>query len=560
MRVIVVGVLLFLSVGLILCQSLVNEYVEKEINLETNLVNLKLNVNVRNAGDRPATSYDVYFTKDEAAHISDVWGIAGNSGKRVRLSLANDAKGAKVSFRLPTPIGAGETQNIHILAVLTHAVTAFPAEITQSQNQLMVYEGNLYLYSPYTTEKIKVSVKTFSPSIESYTHKKPFTAKSNVISYGPYSNVAPFSTENVRVHYLNNFPFMTLTNVLKEVEVSHWGHISFEEHVDLAHTGAKLTGGFSRLDYQRNPQKSPSHFRLVVAQLPASSSGIYYRDVIGNVSTSRVRVEAPENGEAYTHFEIFPRYLLFGGWKTQFYFGYVAPLSEFLGITKDGLYSLNVPFGTTIVNPVVDQLTVNIILPEGVSDVQVSGVDGLEESRSVRKTYLDTKGRTVVTLKKSNVVGGNTDTLTVTYRVASLSLFTEPILLIGGFFVLFLFIIFAKRFQLTIGQAQKTLKKAKDEALELSIKLQKIDSEIKSLSSSEGETKAASDKVKQLVASFKSEIPEGFSVQARLGAFEKAALELVSQKKGANAKDAKKRGEDYEKAFKELDSEFTSKL
>ena len=166
---------------------------------------------------------------------------------------------------------------------------------------------------------------------------------------GPYKNVAPFSAAELRVHYQNNYPFMTLTDVVREVEVSHWGHIFFEEHVSVAHTGAQLKviypnmtqrhtptyqtsrrqlllcpaaldlvhsicpltfpnplafvcpqGGFSRLDYQRNPPAgTPSHFRVMVAKLPASSYSLYYRDVIGNISTSRAHVRSPGHSSCY---------------------------------------------------------------------------------------------------------------------------------------------------------------------------------------------------------------------------------------------------------------------
>jgi oligosaccharyltransferase complex subunit alpha (ribophorin I) len=184
---------------------------------------------------------------------------------------------------------------------------------------------------------------------------------------GPFASTSAFSTEELKVHFQNNYSFMTLTDVVREVEVSHWGHISFEEHIDMAHTGAKLKGTFSRLDFQRNPSGSPSHFRAIKAHLPASAHSLYYRDVIGNISSSRAHVNVPSSGEAFTKLELFPRYLLFGGWKTKFYYGWVAPLSEFLGIAQDGSYSLRVPFGTAIVGAVVDNLETRVILPEGAS-------------------------------------------------------------------------------------------------------------------------------------------------------------------------------------------------
>ena len=53
------------------------------------------------------------------------------------------------------------------------------------------------------------------------------------------------------VHYENNTPFLTVTNMERLIEVSHWGNIAVEETYDMAHSGAKLKGSFSRYDYQR---------------------------------------------------------------------------------------------------------------------------------------------------------------------------------------------------------------------------------------------------------------------------------------------------------------------
>jgi oligosaccharyltransferase complex subunit alpha (ribophorin I) len=94
------------------------------------------------------------------------------------------------------------------------------------------------------------------------------------------------------IHYNNHFPFVKFSSMVREVEVSHWGSIAVEEIYELQHAGAKLAGGFSRIDYQmmrQGPGASPS-FRELVATLPAHASNIYYRDQIGNISTSSVKV------------------------------------------------------------------------------------------------------------------------------------------------------------------------------------------------------------------------------------------------------------------------------
>ena len=86
--------------------------------------------------------------------------------------------------------------------------------------------------------------------LSSYTKAAPVKVEGKVIKYGPYTDVKPYTVAPIRVHYVNNQPFATFTEVLKEIEISHWGNIAVEEQIDMKHTGAKLKGGFSRIDYQ----------------------------------------------------------------------------------------------------------------------------------------------------------------------------------------------------------------------------------------------------------------------------------------------------------------------
>lgn len=55
----------------------------------------------------------------------------------------------------------------------------------------------------------------------------------------------------LRVHAENNSPFLTVTSMERIIELSHWGNIAVEEHIEMRHTGANLKGPFSRYDYQR---------------------------------------------------------------------------------------------------------------------------------------------------------------------------------------------------------------------------------------------------------------------------------------------------------------------
>ena len=62
----------------------------------------------------------------------------------------------------------------------------------------------------------------------------------------------------MKIHSENNTPFLTITSLERIVEVSHWGNIAVEEHIEVRHTGAILKGPFSRYDYQRTQDQGAS--------------------------------------------------------------------------------------------------------------------------------------------------------------------------------------------------------------------------------------------------------------------------------------------------------------
>lgn len=68
----------------------------------------------------------------------------------------------------------------------------------------------------------------------------------------------------------------------------------------------------------REPQTfGQTAVRGFLAHLPAGAHSIYFKDAIGNISTSQVRV-----GVQSTEVILTPRYPLYGGWQAEFILGY----------------------------------------------------------------------------------------------------------------------------------------------------------------------------------------------------------------------------------------------
>ena len=152
---------------------------------------------------------------------------------------------------------------------MDNVLKMYPAEVSQKESQLVLFNGNHYAFLPYKVKTQTTKVTLTSSTIESYTKLKPVSQNDNVITYGPYKDVEAFSNDDMSIHYENNSPFLEITKLERTIELSMWGNIAIEEIVDVRHVGAKLKGSFSRLEYQRENSgvSSVKKFKTV---LPAS--------------------------------------------------------------------------------------------------------------------------------------------------------------------------------------------------------------------------------------------------------------------------------------------------
>ena len=184
----------------------------------------------------------------------------------------------------------------------------------------------------------------------------------NKIVYGTFNDIKPLSLSSATFHYEYLPPILTVTSLRREIEISHWGNnLAVEEHYALTHHGAKMDQEFNRVKYQLASHVSDQTNVLekLVFKLPKEAKDIYYRDEVGNVSTSNFR-----NEKHISTLEIRPRFPLFGGWKTTWYMGYNVPLKNFLRYAK-GRYMLKVLFVENVQSMVIDDTELKVILPEG---------------------------------------------------------------------------------------------------------------------------------------------------------------------------------------------------
>lgn len=432
--------------------------VDRTIDLTSQVAKVHSRIVLKNVGTSAENSFHLAFEDNLFKHLA-YFEVKTKKSDDDTLEHSKtkegDAKGVFYKVKLPSALAPGKSANYEIESVYTHILTPFPEKIGQSEKQLVVYKANTVFYSPYKVEEQKTIVKLSSATIESFSRLKPTSSGDSTITYGPYKGSNPFRTHELRIHFENNSPFLAVNEMMRWIELSQWGNIAVEETYHMSHDGARLKGHFSRYDYQRTPTHAAiKSFKTV---LPSAARDVYYRDEIGNISTSNMLMK-----EDSVEVEIRPRFPLFGGWQTRYYMGYNIPAYEYLH-HKGDQFILKMRLADHVFDDfVVDKLVVKIVLPEGASNINMKTPYEVKRGKDeLHKTYLDTTGRTVVVLIKDNVVENHIQDFELHYTFKKIQMLHEPFLCVAAFYILFISVIAMVRLDFSI---------TKDEAKESKMK------------------------------------------------------------------------------------------
>jgi len=436
---------------------------ERSLDISSQLVKMNHKVSFQNNGQGAVKS--VLFSMDPTLQdkVSFIEATVGSSDKTylrvTETKVQSDMEKVFWKIDLKSALTAGSSVTLQVDVVLGRALEMYPAQITQKEKQLARFTGNLYAFLPYPVTTQSTTVSLASSNVESYTKTKPVSLSETTLSYGPFNNIAAFTVADMTVHAENNNPMLVVTRLERLLELSMWGNIAVEETVDVAHRGALLKGSFSRYEFQRESSgvSSVKNFKTL---LPASSKDVYYRDDIGNISTSHMRVM-----DDAVELDLRPRFPLFGGWKTHYVVGYNVPSYEYL-FYSGNKHVLNMRLVDHIFDDMlVEEAEVKVILPEGVTDIEVKtpytmtrGEDGLHH------TYLDTTGRTVIHLSTNKLLTENhIQDFQISFSYPHRTMVTEPLLLVSFFFFFYLVTIIYVRLDFSITQ---------DEGAEAKMKVQ----------------------------------------------------------------------------------------
>ncbi|KAF2722295.1 Ribophorin I [Polychaeton citri CBS 116435] len=428
----------------------------RNINLEKSYPRETINVVIENIDKAPQGEYYIPFEK---AAISRVGGLEVRDKKEpgktgfvaevVEIDPYSSTQYYKIT--LPSPLGPGEQQTLSITYQTLSALRPLPAAIEQTSKQYVLFTFSAYAPSAYTTSKQKTKLKLpttdvpdvvkVDKSLNTDGQEDP-QKQGTTYTYGPYGEVEAGAVQEVSVRYDFTHSLTHGSLLERDIEVSHWGgNVAVEERHWLSNRGATLKDNFSRTKWQASQYYQPptSALREMKFPLAVGSVDAYFIDDIGNVSTSRFRTNSKE-----ANLELKPRYPLFGGWNYSFKVGWNGNLKDYLRKVKSGdTYILKVPFveGPKQSEGVeYERVVTRVILPEGATNIQfTTNMPGLViNSTSLHRTFMDTLGRSSLTLTALNVVDDLRDRdLVVTYDYPFTAGFRKPFTIFAGVLAVF---------------------------------------------------------------------------------------------------------------------------
>ena len=328
-----------------------------------------------------------------------------------------------------------------------------PKNIYIKEDQLELFIDTINLISPYAVKATYTKVILPSEHTKLIKHTKLNMNRSGEkLLYSLPEELPPFYSKKLYIHYLNNKPLMVFNYAKKTFQISHWGNIAVTEEYQLENIGAKLIGEFGRIDYDDGVTGGKNALKKIRAKLPLRAWGLWYRDEIGNVSTSNARREIND-----VDLELTPRFPILGGWKSNYDIGYNLPTKFHVKTNNKGNYMVNLTFGMPYQNMLARNYTVKIILPESADNIKVKLPINVHYSIEYDKEYgcLDLFGRKSIIIRLNNMYDVYNTNIFITYDYKWTMLFVKPLILIFYFTILFAVMIISSRTNISLARKEE---------------------------------------------------------------------------------------------------------
>lgn len=420
--------------------ALVNARVTVGVDATASVARVQVMLRVRNDGPEPQSAVRLVAPVGSGAIVV---GEGDKLTKTGRLVAEKEADGGGYGVVLRKPLAAGDEIALAVSYEQLDAIVPSPSEIAEGESHYVLYAASAYFASPYVTESATTVIKMSGVPVAGVVHApEPNEVSGTTLTLGPYSNVPAFANAPVAVRFKNDRGMLVAASALREMYVSHWGNVAVKEEFLVENSAARHVGRWSRVDYDKGlaaPLASRTAIGDVWVNLPKRSTNVVYKDLVGNITTSRLR----EPNAKHRPMQLSFRFPLLGGWKNHFWYTYDVPLSDFSS-SLGSSHRLSVPvFPSVNERFLCRRLAIRIMLPEGATNVNVLAHPSLEfaSAQTAERTTLNYFGRTVVTLTAPNVYASSAaheQSVVVTYDFMATYLLAAPLIVAAGIFALFL--------------------------------------------------------------------------------------------------------------------------
>lgn len=403
-----------------------------------------MRVTVQNTGAAAESSYLLAFPAGDA--VGDVVVVRGSgaSPKPLMVNPVEAAEGRDASeavaaatsagaslyrVSLPGGLDAGATEALRVRYIVGDSLTPVPATLRQGESQYVRWSGAAWWMSPYATLEVVTTV-TVSPSglTSTPTEPSPVAVSGPKVKAGPYADIPAYgdgSFPPLRLRFLLNQPMVVADRFVKTITVSHTGPTHIREAYWLSNAAATHEGPWSRLDYARSPgATSPTALHSTWLRLPAAASDVQYRDLIGNVTSSRLRLPraATSSSTGGRPLMLTLRYPMLGGWKDHFWVDYTLPKDTVVRTSSAdrSRHSLELPaYGPSWATELlVRDLELRVALPALASVLAVftptgggGGGAGWSTSQDNTPGTLSPGGRPTLVFRAAHVASGSSSTV-----------------------------------------------------------------------------------------------------------------------------------------------------
>lgn len=417
--------------------SFVNTDVERRIDVRGIVETSTIIVTMRNTGDESESDFHISLNPRTAHKMGDIFAAQGNSVKadgsrKLKISTGQLPHTYIVTFEKPVP--AREETTIALKMDILSSLQPVPAQIKAHENQYIRYTGDAYFYSPYVTERMQTTLMLPTSTLENtWDAPKPYKVKPYQLVLGHYTDVPPFASAPLAIRYKNNQGFLSASRALMQYSVSHWGSIATREEFTLTNVAATLVGEWSRVDYDRRGGKVQSTAHGDVwANLPADAQHIAYKDLIGNITTSRLR--KPSRG--LQPLQLTFRFPLLGGWRNHFWYTYSLLLENYINSDAD-THTLTLPALPSLNYDLpCEHYELRIVLPESATDIQVDSHRSIDFKVTHEETFstMSYFGRPTLVLRHRNLrtKAPHAKNVVVRYTFSRYKLFIAPAIVTGG--------------------------------------------------------------------------------------------------------------------------------